>query len=136
MLQDTFLSDLCPLWLCSTGKWFLYLKKMSWAWSNWFNRRLNFIASGHERSWGVPMIRLLHFSNLSKKSNLDYSRVNPFTHCSKSTFLVQKINFILGWVLFSKKVLKALIKSLRFDSQEGKYVVFIWIIDLYMLGPP
>ena len=29
-----------------------------WAWNNWFNR-FNFIASGHERSWAVPMIRLL-----------------------------------------------------------------------------
>ena len=30
----------------------------SWAWNNWFNR-FNFIASGHERSWAMPMIRLL-----------------------------------------------------------------------------
>ena len=29
-----------------------------WAWNNWFNR-FNFIASGHERSWAMPMIRLL-----------------------------------------------------------------------------
>ena len=38
----------------------MYGKKWEncWAWNNWFNR-FNFIASGHERSWAVPMIRLL-----------------------------------------------------------------------------
>ena len=71
------------------------------------------------------MIRLLHFSNLSKKSNLDYSRVNPFDTLIQTSIFGPKNQLYIRVGPIFKKVLKALIKSLRFDSQEGKYVVFI-----------
>ena len=57
-----------------------------WAWNNWFNR-FNFIASGHERSWAMPMIRLYFFNYVDFFSLANLSTTISGSYNIKEIFL-------------------------------------------------
>ena len=73
-----------------------------WAWNNWFNR-FNFIASGHERSWAVPMIRLLlrgYF--VANLSTLMLFSLDKLWSVSEESMIV-KFSVSIFWQIFLVK---------------------------------